>query len=633
MGIIKLSDKSFGSSFENSIIDSENLKNEILPKSISPDLLNSEEDVRVKIINPYLESLGFNLDKDTFHEETLKFTIGTREYKLNLLGRSDTIIRIEEKTSMVVEAKKFNHALTRRDWEELRSFIYALVNDDETLPRYGVLTNGHKWVIRDFEENEWLHFVPNKKLILSTFSISSFVSKKERDVARKKVITKDNEEELINLISKTEGYLRQVGYDGERAFVELAKILLTKINEDRRFINDEEDRFKKDLIIDLENTLDKSVNEIVNDFFENAKKHFRNIFRKDQIININDREVLLKIIKLYEPYILYRLDFDLFGIVYEKFFADIFKGETGKYFTPREVIDFMVEFADIEIGEKVCDPSCGSGGFLTRAYQNLRTKVADLGIDEENLKDHDLIQYIEENCIIGNDIDPHLVTLAKINMVIHGDGWNNIYRSDVFELKDSPLTDWHNTIDVILANPPFSIGVNGEKLKDYKFGKQNTYKNDDGQTEAISDLLFVERCYRLLRPGGRMLIVLPSGWANNPNSQYFRDYLYDKWIEIATVSLPEGVFKPFGESGAKTVIFYLKKPYSEVETQDDVLKVNINSVGYDHRSKHYKKIPRNDLNTVLQTDEFINFKQKIYLDREKDKKYRDLREMVNKYGN
>jgi len=612
----------FGTSFESSLINAEDLENKVKPKILPLELLRSEEDVRVKIINPYLENLSFDLDKDTFHEETIKFTIGTRKYVLNLTGRSDTIIKINGKNSIVIEAKKYEHSLTRRDWEELRSFVYALVNDDETIPRYAVLTNGHKWCIRDLYLNKWLKKVPNKKDIYATLNYQILITEIERDVARKKVFTKASEEKLINLISKTEAYLREEGYDGERAFVELSKILLTKINEDKRFAEGKISRFEKKIVLDLEGKTNKKVSSILNDLFSDAKNAFKSIFSMQTKILLESRDIILKIIELYEPFILYRLDFDLFGIVYEKFFADIFKGETGKFFTPREIVDFMVEFADLEIGEKICDPSCGSGGFLTRAYKNLRAKITDLGINEEDLENHDLIKFIESQCIIGNDIDPHLVTLTKLSMVIHGDGWNNIYQSDVFRIENSPLTDWHGGIDVILANPPFSITISGDKLKHYQFGKN--------KKEAISDLLFIERCYKLLREGGRMLVVLPSGWANNPDSQYFRNYIYKKWIEIATVSLPEGVFKPFGGSGAKTVILYLKKPLNS-EKQGDVLKINISHVGYDHRSKLYKKVPKNDLNMVLQTTEFIKFKHKIYFDREKDRRYRELRKRISKF--
>jgi len=612
----------FGTSFENSILDIEDLENDKKPKRLSSELLRTEEDVRVKIINPYLNTLGFNLDKDTFHEKTINFTIGTRGYTLDLTGRSDTIINIKNKNLMVVEAKKYEHSLTRKDWEELRSFVYALVNEDDTIPRFAILSNGYKWVIRDFQLNKWLKKIPDIKDLRATFNTKILITDTERDVARKKVFTQASEEKLIKLISKTERCLRDEGYDGERAFVELSKILLTKINEDKRFTEGNLSRFEKDIILDLEAKTNKKVSEILNELFSDAKKEFRSIFPTNSIILLESRDTILKIIELYEPFILYRLDFDLFGIVYEKFFADIFKGETGKYFTPREIVEFMVEFADLEIGEKICDPSCGSGGFLTRAYKNLRAQVSDLITDDSKLDSHDLIRFIEDQCIIGNDIDPHLVTLTKINMVIHGDGWNNIYRSDIFQIENSPLTTWHGGIDVILANPPFSIPITGEKLKDYRFGRE--------KNEAISDLLFIERCYRLLRSGGRMLIILPSGWTNNPDSQYFRDYLYEKWIEVATISLPEGVFKPFGGSGAKTVILYLKKPLNN-ERQSNVLKINISNVGYDHRSKHYRKIPKNDLNMVLQTGEFVKFKQKIHLEREKDRRYRELRNRVSKY--
>ena len=619
--------KEFGTSFENSILDIEELENEEKPKILNKSLLRSEEDVRAKIINPYLETLGFDLDEETFHEESIKFTMGTREYQLSLLGRSDTIININNYNIMVVEAKKYDHALTRKDWEELRSFVHALVDDEERIPRYGVLTNGHKWAIRDFYKREWIKKVPTHRDILANFSMNEIlISDYEKDFAIKKAYTQASEEKLINIISKTEEYLRNEGYDGQKAFLELSKLLVTKINEDKRFFEGNICRFERNTIKNYQNIVTKSVNEILNEFFNEAKNTFMGIFDDNDSILINSEDTLLNIVDLFEPFILYRLDFDLFGIVYEKFFADIFKGETGKYFTPREIVEFMVDLADIEIGEIVCDPSCGSGGFLTRAYSNLRAQVSDIIGDEEDIGEHELVKFIESKCIVGNDIDPNLVKLTKINMVIHGDGWNHIYQSDVFEIENSPLTQWHENIDVILANPPFSIKVSDkEKLKNFTFGRD--------KEESVSDLLFVERCYNLLRPGGRMLIVLPSGWANNSDDQYFRDYLYANWIELATISLPEGLFKPFGESGAKTVIFYLKKPLNSDDKQGDVLKINIAHVGYDHTSKKYKKIPQNDLNTVLQIDDFIRFKNSIYFDRTGDSHYTEMRKRVNDYAN
>lgn len=627
--------RKINTSFEDSIIDVEDLENDKLPKILSNYLLKSEEDVRAKIINPYLEELGFDLDTETFHEESVKFHIGTRDYELGLTGRADTIININNYNVMVVEAKKYNHSLTRKDWEELRSFIYALINEEDKIPRFAVLTNGHKWAIHDFYEHKWIKKVPDKKDILMDFNVDNLIiSKIAKEFAVKKAYTKASEEKLIEIISKTEEYLRNEGYDGEKAFIEFSKILVTKINEDRRFFEGEAYRFSEEIYQTYNKIMDKTnLNDFLNDQFDDAKKHFKHVFNDEDKILIKNENTLLKIVNLFDPFILYKLDIDLFGIVYEKFFADIFKGETGKYFTPREIVEFMVDFADIEIGEIICDPSCGSGGFLTRAYANLRAQVYDLisTSDTEDLENHELITLIKNSCIVGNDIDPNLVKLTKINMAIHGDGWNNIYQSDVFDVNKSPLNDWYGHIDVILANPPFSLKINdGEKLKSFQFGRdpQNNVKN-----EAISDVLFVERCYSLLRKGGRMLIVLPSGWANNSDMQYFRDYLYQNWIEIATISLHEGLFKPFGESGAKTVIFYLKKPLNDDDKQEDVLKINIPHVGYDHSSKKYKKISQNDLNKVLQCDEFIRFKNSIYLERNNNNRYRELRKRVDDYVN
>ncbi len=611
----------FGSSFENSILDKDKLTNIIKPKTLSKELLRSEEDVKVKIINEFLKSLGYNLDEDSFHEETIKLTVGTKSYTLDLKGRSDTIISILDKKSMVIEAKKVDHALTRKDFEEMRSFVFGLFNDDDSIPRYGVLTNGIKWVIKDFKENKWLTYIPTKKQLLATYDQSLILDETNKLIAQKKFFTQANEEKLVALISEVEFLLREEGYDGERGFLEFAKVLITKINEDKRFKNGKRYRFDIKTLNEILSTTTKSSNDVINEWFDDAKNEFKGVFTKHDRINIESKNVIEKIIDMFDQFLLYDLDLDLFGIVYEKFFADLFKGEAGKYFTPREIVEFMVEFADLEMGEVICDPTCGSGGFLTRAYKNLRTKVSDW-YNESKGMGKSIIENIENDCLIGNDIDPHLVILAKINMAVHGDGWNNIYRSNVFEVNNnSPLTKWHGKVDVILANPPFSIPVtNPEYLKEYELGR--------GKATIDSDALFLERCYKLLRQGGRMLVVLPKGWTNNPSAQWLRDWIYDNWIEIATISLPEGIFKPFGESGATTCIMYLKKPLDDKDKQRDVAKINIQYVGYDHKSKKYKKISQNDLSKVLQTDEFREFLKYLRMQRVGDRRFKELRNWI-----
>lgn len=612
----------FGTSFENSILDKDKLANSVKPKTLSKELLRSEEDVRVKIINEFLKELGYDIDKDTFHEETIKFTVGTRDYTLDLTGRSDTIIQLVGKTAMVVEAKDVNHSLIRKDFDELRSFVFALVNDDDTIPRYGVLSNGNKWAVRDFKEDKWLDSVPTKKQLMSTYSQSKVLGEREKLIEKKKFFTQVNEEKLVALVSDVERLLREEGYDGEKGFLEFAKILITKINEDKRLKNEKSYRFDTETFDDLLEKTSKSPNEIINEWFSDAKSEFSGIFGKEDRIEIESKNIIRKIIDMFDQFLLHDLDIDLFGIVYEKFFADIFKGESGKFFTPREIVDFMVEFADLEVGEKICDPACGSGGFLTRAYKNLRTKLADMKLDNTQTGKR-LIEFIENECIIGNDIDKNLVILTKINMAIHGDGWNNIYRRNVFEIKKSPLSGWIGKVDVILANPPFSLEITDKDIL-------QSYTLARGKDSEISDVLFLERCYNLLRDGGRLLIVLPKGWTNNPTAQWLRDWIYQNWIEVATISMPEGIFKPFGESGATTVILYLRKPLDSKDKQGDVAKINIQFVGYDHHSSKYKKISQNDLSKVIQTDEFQDFLHSLKVLRERDPRFRELRKLVAK---
>lgn len=142
---------------------------------------------------------------------------------------------------------------------------------------------------------------------------------------------------------------------------------------------------------------------------------------------------------------------DIKGAVYEIFLKSTLRGDFDQYFTPRELVDFMVKFADPKIGDIMLDPACGSGGFLIQAFNYVNRKIVDAPFSEiENKKK---FKNLIDKCLWGHEADYDLHVLAKINLIMYGDGWNNIYQGDTLSSKNIS----EDYFDLILTNPPFTI--------------------------------------------------------------------------------------------------------------------------------------------------------------------------------
>ena len=413
----------------------------------------------------------------------------------------------------------------------------------------------------------------------------------DTDVQSRKSHTLSHQEELAADLSQAETILRSIGYVGEAAFLELSKILTIKVHEDQRAERGERYRFKTETFSTSGDGESVHPSELLNELFEQAKARFAGIFTREERLRIKDPHVILSLVGVFEGYHLLNLDVDIFGIVYERFFADTFKRESGKFFTPREVVEFMVDMADVRPHDLVFDPTCGSGGFLVGVLLKRPGGARASKSIFDYSGDHVAMYHLG-----GNEIDPHLTVLTKLNLAMHGNGWKNVFQGNFFTSHAGHLRDLMGNVDVILANPPFSVDITDPNiLHDYDLAR--------GKTSQVSDYLFVEQAFRLLKPGGRMVTLLPYSVLGNPSHSSLRKYMRRNWVELATVSLPEGVFKPFGGSSSKASILYLMKPNKNFR-RVPILKANAANVGYDHTRKFYRKIPENDLTRLRETDEY-----------------------------
>jgi Type I restriction-modification system methyltransferase subunit len=287
-------------------------------------------------------------------------------------------------------------------------------------------------------------------------------------------------------------------------------------------------------------------------------------------------------------------------------------------------VDFMVEVLDPKEGETICDPCCGSGGFLIKAFEYVRSKIErEIQREKEKIKqeyytetyeklseaekrkvdekvnnffwqlneelninnEKSRIRELSYDCIFGTDANPRMGRTAKMNMIMHGDGHGGVHHNDGL-LNVNGI--FENRFDVIITNPPFGARVekslkiteadeytDQERIRKYQHRYGQDYDralqqvNNNigkpllslyklGKMSALTEVLFIERCLNLLKPGGRMGIVLPEGVLNNSNLQKVRDFVESKAKILLIVSIPQDVFMASGATVKPSLLFFKK---------------------------------------------------------------------------
>jgi len=246
---------------------------------------------------------------------------------------------------------------------------------------------------------------------------------------------------------------------------------------------------------------------------------------------------------------------DIQGDVYEHLLGELkTSGKNGQFRTPRHIIRMMVELVDPDIGQKVCDPACGTGGFLIAAYQHILGKYTtkDMVKVDPDGTPHNLIgdkivkkehwEFLWNETFYGFDFDITMVRIALMNMILHGITQPNIRQMDTLSKKFEQKLAY----DVVLANPPFAGYVDKSDIND-----------DFVLNTTKTELLFLELFYKLLRVGGKAAVVVPEGVLSDTSSAHTkaRQLILEKCDLQAVISMPSGVFLPYSPVSTAVLVF------------------------------------------------------------------------------
>ena len=290
---------------------------------------------------------------------------------------------------------------------------------------------------------------------------------------------------------------------------------------------------------------------------------------------------------------------DVVGDAFEVFAESKLVGEKGEFFTPRGVINVAVKLVSPKPKETVCDPACGSGGFLI-ANMRAMWEAMDRSPEWRSLRDDRLRsakQKMAAQCFFGIDKENDLVRIAKAYMAISGDGRSNVVHQNTLhaaaEFEGSAATKFvrrglFRKFDCVMTNPPFGTRTPVLKEDAELFDLGHAWKEQDGEwlkgkaRETNPYILFVERCFDLLKDDGKLAIVLPETVFHAPSMEYLRAWITRRSRVLAVIDLPHNTFRPY--CNAKTCLLVVQKgavaaPKTKVTMAEAV------EMGHDHQGK------------------------------------------------
>ena len=406
-----------------------------------------------------------------------------------------------------------------------------------------------------------------------------------------------SKEELISAIKKC----HQTLWEGGRrsppdAFGELSKIIFVKISDEKNTKRGEPYQFQ----IKTHEKSDKLAARI-RALYEAQRLKEPNVFT--ETIKVDD-PVLRTVVSHLEGINLNKTDLDTKGVAFEQFMDGFFKGDFGQYFTPREVIAFAVEMLRPSHDDLALDPACGSGGFLLYTLDAVRREADDFA-DEGTPEHKEHWHHFAQNNLFGIELNDSIARVAKMNMIIHDDGHTNVISLDSLQEIEKITAQnrgfGFNRFDLILTNPPFGAVVK-QTEHPYLPGYDLAYDWQDGarkgkpKSNVKTEILFLERCWQFLKPGGRMAIVLPDGILTNSSLQTVRDWFLEHYHLLAVVSLPQFAFAHYGAGVKASLMFLQKRAEGEAPNDDEAIFMTIaENIGYDATGrKTFKVVSRSE---------------------------------------
>lgn len=632
-----------------------------------------EENVRQEFIAYLVNEYGYQLEQMAQEVKVSNSKRGQGRAYADIVIWKNEDEKNEGKSPVIVVECKAEHIIIRKE-DYYQGFNYAA------------------WAGADF-------FVTTNLKDTKFFKVVKGMMPKELDEIVELPHAKDlsNEKKIKELLSKTKAFTRDEfskllfkchniirnndKLSPEAAFDEISKILFIKIRYERDMSN-------KNMLFSLNKFKQlKQAHEEVSgkqgkSFYQHLFDQTKVAFKDDEIFDQNDtikirENSFLEIVKELEKYNLSDTSDDIKGIAFEQFLGRTFRGELGQFFTPRTIVDYMVEVLDPKEGERICDPACGSGGFLIKAFEYVREQIEnDIQKTKQNIKEEyytenydklsekqklDIESKIEDlfnklnseldlknfksrlrrlsyECIYGTDANPRMARTAKMNMIMHGDGHGGVHHHDGL-LNVNGIFD--ERFDIILTNPPFGSRVErslkvtdidlptSDSVKKYKEQYGESYENevvkklqeqkgqsilalfDVGKYSGLTEVLFIERCLRLLKKGGRMGIVLPEGVLNNNALQKVRDYVEGKAKIINITSIPQDVFIASGATVKPSLVFLKKFTEKEEKIYTNIKEEATNKINrkYEPQIKNIQTVYKTKIKDLKEKNDKEGIKE------------------------
>lgn len=276
---------------------------------------------------------------------------------------------------------------------------------------------------------------------------------------------------------------------------------------------------------------------------------------QDAVFIIPKASLLQEAVKIIDDMHIAEQNIDVQGDLYEYLLLQLTTaGKNGQFRTPRHIIRMMVKLVDPKIGDRICDPAAGTGGFLVNAYEHIlesNTSPDVLEYDNEGkphhligdkIADKRLLQFLKSHALTGYDFDPTMTRIGAMNLMLHGIDNPNFRQTDTLSkaFKEKEI------YEVVLANPPFKGSIDKSDINE-RFSVKTTK----------TELLFLELMYDLLATGGRCGVIVPDGVLFGTSNAHIdtRKILVDKCNLEGVISMPSGVFKPYAGVSTAVVVF------------------------------------------------------------------------------
>jgi len=306
---------------------------------------------------------------------------------------------------------------------------------------------------------------------------------------------------------------------------------------------------------------------------------------------------------------------DIIGDAYEIFMGDVIKGQSGQFFTPQNAANALVKMIAPKSNENVLDLACGAGGFLVSTIKHVYASTPSI----------DVPTYVK-NHIFGIDKDRYLSRLAKIHIACMARASANITCADSLVWDKNLLGDEENTFDIILTNPPFGTNINTGTVETLsKFQLAHKYKRDSKKSEMVitdeinesvpPQVVFLEQCVRVVKPGGRIGIVAPESMVSNKKYSFVNDFIMRFCNIKAIIGMPDELFKTSGKGGThtKTCLLVLEKKKSNKEKNGAIFMAEAKWCGHDSRGR---EIPNDDIPSItsayLQSQDGSDFEESAH---------------------